>query len=57
MIDRDYYSHNSYNGEPFSSRLKRNGYTPQSGRYWTMAENIAYNFSTGVASADNVHSQ
>lgn len=57
MIDRDYYSHNSYNGETFSSRLKRYGYTPRSGRYWTVGENIAYNYSTGVASAEKVHSQ
>ena len=33
MIDRDYFSHDSYNGEPFFERLKRYGYTPLPGRY------------------------
>lgn len=57
MIDRGYYSHYSFNGESFSNRLKRYGYTPLPGRYWTVGENIAYNSRTGVASADEVHSQ
>ena len=57
MIDKDYFSHNSYNGETFSERLKRYGYTPLPGRYWTVGENIAYNSSTGAASADKAHSQ
>ena len=38
MIDRDYFSHNSYNGESFSARLKRFGYYP----YRYIAENIAW---------------
>ena len=38
MIDKDYFSHNSYNGESFSARLKRFGYYP----YRYIAENIAW---------------
>lgn len=57
MINRDYFSHNSYNGETFSNRLKRYGYTPLPGRFWTVGENIAYNSQTWTASADKVHSQ
>ena len=57
MIDRDYFAHNSYNGETFSNRLKRYGYTPQPNRYWTVGENIALNYSTGVTSANTVHNQ
>ncbi len=57
MIDKDYFSHNSYNGETFSNRLKRYGYTPLPNRYWTVGENIAYNSASGTASADKVHSQ
>lgn len=57
MINRDYFSHNSYNGETFSNRLKRYGYKPLPNRYWTVGENIAYNGATGTASADKVHSR
>ena len=57
MINKDYFSHTSPSGETSSARLKRYGYTPISGRYWTVGENIAYNHKTGVASADAVHSQ
>lgn len=57
MINRDYFSHNSYNGETFSNRLKRYGYKPLPNRYWTVGENIAYNSATGTASADKAHSQ
>lgn len=57
MINKDYFSHTSPSGETFSARLKRYGYTPVSGRYWTVGENIAYNSKTNVASADAVHSQ
>ncbi len=38
MIDRDYFSHNSYNGETFSARIKRFGYYP----YRAIGENIAW---------------
>jgi uncharacterized protein YkwD len=37
MIEKDYFSHNSFNGETFSARLKRFGYN------WRFAgENIAW---------------
>lgn len=55
MIDRDYFSHNSFNGESMANRLKRYGYTPQPNRYWTVGENIAYNTSTGVTSANTAY--
>lgn len=57
MIDKDYFSHNSYNGETMPNRLKRYGYTPLPGRYWTVGENIAYNSSTGTTSADKAFNQ
>jgi len=38
MIDKDYFSHSSYNGESFSARIKRFGYYP----YRTIGENIAW---------------
>lgn len=57
MIAKDYFSHNSYNGESFSNRLKRYGYAPLPNRYWTVGENIAYNSVSGTASADKVQSQ
>lgn len=57
MINKDYFSHTSPSGETSSARLKRFGYKPLPGRYWTVGENIAYNSSTGTASADKVHSQ
>ena len=41
MIQKHYFSHNSANGESFSSRLKRYGYTPNGYRSWTVGENIA----------------
>ncbi len=57
MISKDYFSHNSYNKKTFSNRLKRYGYTPLPNRYWTVGENIAYNSTSGTASADKVQSQ
>ncbi len=57
MIAKDYFSHNSYNGESFSNRLKRYGYAPLPNRYWTVGGNIAYNSLGGTASADKVQSQ
>lgn len=57
MIAKDYFSHNSYNGESFSNRLKRYGYAPLPNRYWTVGGNIAYNSVSGTASADKVQSQ
>lgn len=38
MIDRDYFSHNSYSGQSFSARIVSFGYT----RYRALAENIAW---------------
>jgi uncharacterized protein YkwD len=42
MIDKDYFSHNSYDGETFSARLVRFGYTP----WRALAENIAWGTGT-----------
>jgi uncharacterized protein YkwD len=57
MINRDYFPHNSYNGEPFYNRLKRYGYTPLPSHHWTVGENIAYNSRMGTSSADYIHNQ
>ena len=38
MINKGYFSHNSYNGEPFGARLVRFGYYP----YRHVAENISW---------------
>lgn len=56
MIDRDYFSHNSYNGESFSNRLKRFGYTPNGFKYWSVGENIAGG-NGPYAAADNTFSR
>ena len=53
MIGRDYFTHNSFNGESFSDRLKRYGYTPLPNRYWTVGENIAWG-SGSSGSADSI---
>lgn len=37
VLDKDYFAHNSFNGETFSARLKRAGYA-----YRTAGENIAW---------------
>jgi len=42
MIGKDYFSHNSANGESFSKRLIRFGYKQSGCTYWTAGENIAY---------------
>ncbi len=42
MLDKDYFSHNSYNGETFGAHLKRFGYTPAGYSYYTVGENIAW---------------
>ena len=42
MLDKDYFSHDSYNGETFGSRLKRFGYTSSGYGYYTVGENIAW---------------
>lgn len=40
MGDKQYFSHNSYNGESFSKRLIRFGYTYKGYRYWKVGETI-----------------
>ncbi|MDP9478741.1 MAG: CAP domain-containing protein [Actinomycetota bacterium] len=42
MLDKDYFSHNSYDGETFGARLKRFGYTSSGYSYYTVGENIAW---------------
>ena len=42
MIDKGYFDHNSYDGESFSARLERFGYTS----YTKVAENIAWGSGT-----------
>ena len=42
MIARDYFSHNSANGESFGKRLIRFGYTQTNCTSWRAGENIAY---------------
>jgi len=45
MIDKDYFSHDSYDGESFGARLERFGYYP----YLSIAENIASGRGSGGA--------
>ena len=42
MIAKDYFNHNSANGESFSKRLIRFGYTQTNCTSWRAGENIAY---------------
>lgn len=49
MIDQDYFSHSSYNGESFSARLERFGYDS----YEKVGENIAWG-SGSLASPENI---
>ena len=42
MLDKDYFSHDSYNGETSQERLKRFGYTPNGYSYYKIGENIAW---------------
>ena len=42
MLGRQYFSHASYSGASFSSRLIRSGYTTAGYSNWTAGENIAY---------------
>lgn len=41
MLDKDYISHNSFNGETVKERLKRFGYTSSGYSYYLVGENIA----------------
>jgi uncharacterized protein YkwD len=42
MINKDYFGHNSANGESFSKRLIRFGYSQTGCTSWKAGENIAY---------------
>jgi uncharacterized protein YkwD len=42
MVAKDYFDHNSFNGETFSHRLIRFGYTTSGCTYWQVGECIAY---------------
>ncbi len=42
MLDKDYASHNSFNGESVKKRLERLGYTFDGYSYYSMGENIAW---------------
>lgn len=53
MLDKDYFSHNSYNGETFGARLKRFGYTSSGYSYYTVGENIAWG-SGSYGSPDSI---
>ena len=47
MVRRDYFSHNSYNGESFSHRLIRFGFSQSGCKRWTAGEDIAYGYGSG----------
>jgi len=40
MLDKDYYSHESFDGETPEARLERFGYTFSDYSYWAYAENL-----------------
>lgn len=42
MLQKQYFSHDSYDGQSFYERLISFGYTPDGYRYWTVGENIAW---------------
>jgi uncharacterized protein YkwD len=46
MLDKDYLSHNSYNGETVRERLEHFGYTFSNYSYWTYGENYAAGWDT-----------
>jgi uncharacterized protein YkwD len=52
MLDKDYFSHNSYNGENVRERLERFGYTFSDYSYWTYGENIYLRFGSSGAPED-----
>ena len=49
MVRRDYFSHNSYNGESFSHRLIRFGFSQSGCKSWTAGEDIAYGYGSSGA--------
>ena len=42
MVRRDYFSHSSFNGQSFMTRLMRFGYSTSGCRSWSVCEDIAY---------------
>jgi len=46
MVADGYFAHSSYNGESFSARLIRFGYSTTGCTRWTVGEDIAYGYST-----------
>jgi uncharacterized protein YkwD len=46
MLDKDYTSHNSYNGETLKARLERFGYTFSGYSYYGYGENIYYGYGS-----------
>ena len=42
MIEKDYFDHSSFDGESFSARLIRFGYTQTGCTSWMVGENLAY---------------
>ena len=42
ILDRDYFFHDSHNGETSGERLERFGYTSRGYSYYTVGENIAW---------------
>jgi uncharacterized protein YkwD len=52
MLDRDYSSHTSPDGETVKQRLERFGYTFNGYSYYAYGENIAWGSGTTYASAD-----
>ena len=46
MVNRDYFGHNSYNGESVGARLIRFGYTTKGCTSWRVGECIAYGRGT-----------
>lgn len=49
MLNKDYTSHNSFNGETLRQRLERFGYTLDSYSYYAIGENIAWTCRSGGA--------
>ncbi|MGI8911147.1 MAG: CAP domain-containing protein [Rubrobacteraceae bacterium] len=53
MIDRDYFAHDSPEGETPSDRLERADYITREFSYWTVGENIAWG-SGELGAPDNI---
>ena len=48
MVRRGYFSHNSFNGESFSARLIRFGFSTSGCTRWTVGEDIACGYGPGA---------